>query len=647
MIIYTTEKAVFKLPPKLRQYYQTTNVEHIIELLALNPKISDIEGFCLCDTDFSNADLKNAFMNALARKYPSNKVLFINTSRQKNAYANPGFNIILERPNSKTVADALNELIAMKIEVSETEISQPEVPEFVPEPEPEPEPVEPTIPIQELPEVEPPVQVEIKKEPTDELLRRIENLKSMGDVTDFAHELSVGAVIKELSQESAAYSALEGKIDSLNRAIASTLSSSSFDTLSSQLSTIRGYLHEKITTYGEMDTALGTKLIDLLSAFIGRVSEIIDGRMEEIKNYLVNYTVAVVGDTPRLAELAAKRAELQVELNTALAEVDAINMQIDRVAKEASDTMVDPKHSSTESPLINDRLAIDANLKSTGTINALTNIADYLLQEVPEQLKGQARVIKQTMALYDSIIKTDAEIISQSEALNKYLKSNSIDDLIKPTDKVKATLRVYTGQHGAGLTIIPYLIFREKCKTGNNCVLVYMRHNNHFEDYGIKVDHLQSYDSVYPVSQQQILTVDVPNSSDEFAMVENLIKRLTDFYSCIILVADPEDIQYVNSMAPIALSINYIATPQKSDICAAAEFVHGLSLDNTAVRVIINKGTVSMTTLVKALDIAESMTTGIVQFPMMSIIQNAALEGFNPADVPSVINQSSTLLLNA
>ena len=572
-----------------------------------------------------------------------------------------GIDVTLTKPKgddiTKVLSSVMDESDVLTIQADDN-LNNVNIPTFNPADSPSPmgapmPDYEPELPIEaqnqfteeepitiDIPEpVNEPIPEPIDEPQSSDLLDRINSSRKVADISVITREIKSGELIKDLINSNSTYAALEGKLKSINEAIALIMNDKYIPTLDEKLSKIRGLVHDKDIYASKGDTLIELRLEEIVDTICSKTSSLLDSRLAEIDTAIKNAKKFKEDDggNARLAGLNEQRVNLILELRTLEYEISDIFKNTNDVIINTTVAMAEKAADITGDGILNAHIRSRGTiLVSDETIGAVRASLELAADKSNAEFKEMKLKVVSMIKLLDELFDLDRQIIAAQQATINYLKAHNVEDTIIAETLLKKSLRVYIGNEGTGRSIIPYLISSHKSRQNANVLMLDLSGRGNYSEY-----NFQSIDiSTFIVDMNQapftLVTGKIENNVSTAQRILNALIKAADYYRVINVVLAPEQKELFETIAADVLSVNYITDTSLKNLEATKSLIENTRLNNVGYRVIVNKCDVPVRSIVTRLGLDDRLDFQICVVPNLSAITEANLNGYNPYGISSV-----------
>lgn len=636
-----------------RNEVSSADIKVITSQISLDPALSQPvrDAYILSSDDVRNPKIREAFVAALATKHPNSRIIFIDKgSKPTFPDGLEGINMFLQKPRPADVTNAISTVLAEEIKYEIPDVKEEETIEEIPaytapeptleesEPEPEPEYVpEENINIEPEPEPEP-EQIPVM-EKDSELVKRIEDSRSVSDVATITREITASALIKDLIESNSTYAGIEEKLKGLNDAIFLVMNDTTIPTLDEKLSKTRALLHDKAFFASKGDTLIEQRLEEVVEAICSKTSDLLSSRLSEIDTAIlkVQNSKAIDAGNARLAGLNEERINLILELRTLETEINNIYKSTDNLIISSVTSIAEKSIDITGNDVLNAHIRARGNtVVDDGTMLAIRAATDLAADKVTDDFKEMKLKVVTMIQLLDKLFDLDREIIAAQQQTINYLRAHKIEDTVIAETLLKKSMRVFIGEEGSGRTIIPYLLSYYKSRQNANVLLLDLTGTGKYASYGINSISTDKYFT--DMNQQEFLVVSGSINDDTVTaqrIVSTLVKA-ADWYRVINIVLRPDQLELFDTIAQDALSTNYITDITPASLDNTRKLINETKRDNVARRLFLNRCDIPIRPVISRLGLDDSLDFQVSVVPTIPAITDANINGYNPYGISAV-----------
>jgi len=644
---------------------------NILEQLTLDANVASVrkEAYIISELDMRKTKEKRAFVEALKRKHPSNKIIVL--AKSKANFQNiAGIDRVLDNATQDSITEALASLIdSVEDKVREearTGAEEVKVAEPVQMPEEYTVPnVEEVIKMEEevveepkdmITHFEPGNSLEPMPAPEEfdrNMVERIRACGSMVDLQSVAKEVTAATIVKELLEENNEYAAIEEKLKVLQTQIHSIMIDMSIPNLEEKWDRIRAVTYDRTYYAAKSSTILEQRVEEIIKTIVDRTQELLKERTDDIDKAIDFYRASQpVGSVnfPTLSGLLSTRSSILLDITVLSVELDKLAQATDAIAANAIQEITGVNSQVTGMPELDRQIqARGENITSKEGLDVLKRIATLSLESTSmfETLKIDAATLNEKVM---RLLETDNDIIQAQSELIKYLTSRNLEDTVVANSIIKRAMRVYVGEEGVGRSIIPYIVSKLRARTLNANVLhIDVTGTNKLDNYG--VDVIDLYDWLESMREEQMCVVagDIPE--EDMASVaqrlSNALVRAADYYRVINVIIRPDQRVLLDTLAPDTLSVNFVTDINPSNIDKTCELMNTVTLANVAQKVIINKCPNYSEAIVRRLGLMDRLGVSYTRVPFIQQISDCAINGVDPSVIDVVNDLFVEVMTNA
>lgn len=471
----------------------------------------------------------------------------------------------------------------------------------------------------------------------DELKRRIQSTRSVGDLAGIMREVNAEEMMKRLAAENSNYQVLESKVQALRDEINRIMYANSGMTLPERYEKARAVLYDSNAYTVQSNTLVEEYLREIFETITVQSEKLLTEELDRIQESIKQSVTYGAGQMNfgRLAGLNEERGNAILAMKTIEFEITEIGSKCADIVDEIIKKQCEESENPTESQVFNARLnQMGAMLRSGDFIKIIGSLIE-LAQTVSSDFLEYTTKVTACVESMRVLLNKDNEEIAAMNSLVKLMRSKNVEDSVVANTLLKKSLRVFIAKENVGRTIVPYSLSSFKSRENANVLYLDLTGTSKLENYGVKAYTLDDYkDNRY--EEQFCVVTGTVESIDEAQALTAILTRAADYYRVINVVMSPEQKELIDIIAADVLCINILTDTNKRNMEWAKEALEEFSYDNVARRIICNKCTINMTRLCSYLGMFDVVDVQILAIKQLDIIEAASYDSVDPTTFTTV-----------
>jgi len=657
-------------------------IDKILNILSIDKKTVDprIEGIFITSDDVSSRSLFKKFTEAMNSKNADNIVIFVDKKRKGSTLPEgfPGVNYYYSLPSKEALASAFSEIIskqntvaAMKGTDASTEQAPAfEVAQFQEEKEQRQEPQKEEEKLTFSDEIgvgtteefakevisqpaEAAESAEVNRRITDAFpdvkevdldsayLDRLEKATTTGELGDVLENITISGLIKDITEKNTTYAQVEDRIAGLTAEINSIMvSANDGNTLEDKLRAIRGIVYNRASV-----NAYGTSIIEsyvhrMIDTVITTSTKYIKAETEKITEAVKSANVTK-GGVAALESLKSNRYNAVLMLDTFIAELTNLENILQGLTSETISMFVDKEMDVTGNVSINADLRNKcAVVVGESTIESIKDLYS-VLEKMPDQFNEIISMVKVTRKLVYALFESDQKLIEGYEKIISRLTLDGLSQSQIAKEFTDKSVRVWVGDNGSGITIIPYLFSKTLERENCNVLNIYLGDDYNLDAYGIKYVDLGTF--VNEVPEGEFYTA--AGKLSDVIMMEDIITAIgkaTPYYRVINVIMH-YDTEQLMMIANKSFAVYIVQQPVVSKVGDPLNIFRIFEGQHAMKFLVLNYGNKVVPEYFDQMGVSNSMDIMCVKIPVLPDIWNASIKGEDPYEYSSVRTAISEL----
>lgn len=635
-----------------------SSLNSIMEKMKLDPTVSSPvnQAFIIASKDVRNKHIKAKFVEVLKGKHPNVRVVYLADKNDTLKGGAEGIDQVLINPQPADLADAVYAMIEGGISEKEPVVSSMDsVVEKLTEHTPQFDEIkkeessqvlvgraEELELVEETPEelVEEPLVVPAAEETVgdvDTIQSRLKQCGSVASIASFTKNLSVAEVTKEVARMNAKYTSYELKLRVLQEKIFNVFADRSLND-KQKMDRIQALVYEVEGFRDENASMLSKRVEEIVDTIVSQTRVMLDKHLSRVDKQLMTDSLSSGNlNYAKFADISEKRANMMLETLTLDAEVRTIYESVDGLCQETAAVVASNATEKTGSPLVDNHLEVyGGNSATEKTLGMIYNILSKSNQ-TSEEFKSIVDIISKKFELLDNILGKDKEAIDELYRISNFLKANNVEDTVLAKTLLKRSLRVFVANEGSGRTVVPLILGKLKSRENCNTLVVDLTGTSKAKEYNENVIDFDSWMISDLVTDDFVYVAGGISEGSEVAQrLMTKLMKAADYFRSITLVLSPEQYDILENLSSEVLVVNFLLETRNKDIEQFKDVMAKCTFPNVGKRVIINKCSVDVQTVVEKLGLMEDLNVQVVKIPYISTLQDCALHQIKPYEVSEV-----------
>lgn len=470
---------------------------------------------------------------------------------------------------------------------------------------------------------------------------RLRGINSIQDWEIYKQNLNKESIVSHLIEENTEYVGLVEYLDVLDEQIRAVWRDNTYSP-TEKFNKIKEIGLQRSVKRAAVNSINVEKAISIITTITMSAARTVDEKIDNIDLalYKISTSKEAIMDTAALDKMIQNRTQLQLDLLS-------IGRDIVDLYK-SMDLLVDEMIRSLDQDLPSANEFINQHVKPLGVqIFTPTNtaaLAMKLTQALQENRLTASQMetkVKNLISMLFKLCEDDEEIIRYQQNVINQLKANRVEDVVIVDSLLKKCLRLYIGPKDSGVhaTAITWCGILSR---RNNTLLIDLSGRSKFKTYGIQPMDISDFMSNRV--EKQFLCVEATQklNLDELQKFVLELKSRLNYYPCINIILDQDDVEELNQLSNDALTVHYITNCSAQSLDKMTEISQYSVTSNIARKLVLIDPPISPVMIAERIKVDPTITQAIM-LPNLPIIRACELtheHAYEYKDVVSIFEEA-------